>query len=548
MRPRWIVLLLSLALAGCPTEEPAPEGPPVAPPAGQIELDTGGADPDVLDLGEAFPGEVRAGAVTVWNVGEGALSLEAPVVGAPFALVQPQSFTPLLEPGQSTTIEVEYSPAQDESVEATLVVASADLGVEERQVTLRAEGLAPLREIEPASHDFGNLGIGCEASQELVLSNAGRAPVELYDLVYEDLAATGELSLVNLNPVDGDPETIDFVLNPGDEAVVTVHYAPQDVDADSGILHVLSNTPGEPVDGTSAQQIGAAHVGAAWTDTFTQAASDDVDLLVVIDDSVSMADKLTAVVNGLGAMFQVLESLEYDYQVAVTTTDPMAPGVLAGQVPIVRPSTPDPAGEFLSNANVGTGGSSPEQGFHSAWVALEAAADGLGDHAGFLRDGASLQLLFISDAQEQSTAVMGWGWQDYVDAFRGYEELPQRVGMAAVTGGVAGCSGAIGSAGSGSDYVLAAEALDGVTISICDPDWVSPLSSWLWGFDQPVDTFFLTEQPVPESLDVRLNGVPIATGWTYDSALNALVFDVDHVPEDQDTVTVDYSVLEDCWG
>ena len=45
------------------------------------------------------------------------------------------------------------------------------------------------------------------------------------------------------------------------------------------------------------------------------------------------------------------------------------------------------------------------------------------------------------------------------------------------------------------------------------------------------------------SIEVRLNSVPVFVGWVYDSALNAIVFDVAHVPEDGVSLEIEYSVL-----
>jgi len=538
-----MVACVALALAGCPTVEPEPEEPP-AQRSGEIR-----AEPELLDLGEVYVGESRSGEVTIINAGEGSLSLEVPAVGAPFALVYPLTFDPVLEPGSSTTVEVEYAPLQDESAEAALVISSGDADVDSALVDLVAEGIAPRLEIDPPSFDFGNLQIGCNNSVEVTLANAGRAPLDVYDVWYEDLAGNQELFMSNGNPGDGDPDTLDFSMNPGQATTLDVHYVPQDEEPDSGILHVHSNTPGEPeANGTTAQQFGIAHPPSSHTDGWTISANDAVDLLVVIDDSISMDDEQDGLADNLTAFFTQLDDFPYDYHLAVTTTDPAAPGALSGPVPIITPSTPDPAGTFAVNANVGTSGSSPEQGFHSAWVALEAAVAGEGDHAGFLRDDASLGLLFVSDAQEQSTSAMGWAWQDYVDAFVGYKPAATLVGLASVTGGLTGCSGAGGSATSGSDYVLASQALGGSWAIICDLLWSQDLSAWVQGFSQIPSTWPLSQLPVPATLDVEIDGLPVPTGWFYDSAINSIVFDGAHLPEEGETLTVTYDVQGDCSG
>ncbi len=54
-----------------------------------------------------------------------------------------------------------------------------------------------------------------------------------------------------------------------------------------------------------------------------------------------------------------------------------------------------------------------------------------------------------------------------------------------------------------------------------------------------------------ETIEVRLstdgiNFVPIYVGWSYDGALNALVFDLDHIPDNGDIIEAEYTVLGDC--
>lgn len=62
--------------------------------------------------------------------------------------------------------------------------------------------------------------------------------------------------------------------------------------------------------------------------------------------------------------------------------------------------------------------------------------------------------------------------------------------------------------------------------------------------DASTTAFVLSATPDPASLEVRLNTVPVFTGWTWDSALNAVVFDMDHVPETGDSIEAEYTT----WG
>ena len=223
-------------------------------------------------------------------------------------------------------------------------------------------------------------------------------------------------------------------------------------------------------------------------------------------------------------------------------------GQLQGSVPIITPSTPDPGGTFSANVNLGINGSGIEQGFHNAYQALEAAINGVGVNGGFLREDAGLRLIFVSDEQEQSGSAPGslGGPADYVGYYESLKANPEHLVVSDITGGMTGCSGAGGSASSGSDYVTGTNMTGGISASICDPNWVSTLSALGWLSQSFADTFELSQTPVEETIEVRLNGVPVFVGWVYDSALNAVVFDLDHVPENGDGIEIEYTVLGDC--
>jgi hypothetical protein len=143
---------------------------------------------------------------------------------------------------------------------------------------------------------------------------------------------------------------------------------------------------------------------------------------------------------------------------------------------------------------------------------------------------------------------MSWSTIDYVDWFQSLKANPEHVVLSDITGGMAGCSGTGGSASTGSEYVLATQMTGGISASICDSNWVSTLSALGWLSQSFADTFELSQVPVADTIETRLNHVPIFVGWLFDAALNAIVFDLDHVPENGDVIEVQYSVQGDCEG
>ena len=552
-----VACIAVIAATGC-SETVLISNPGTAPPTrvnAIIEVETDHpTDPHTLDFGEVYAGDTREKEVTIRNVGDDTLQVQDLDLGSnpSFTITNQGEYAQLLAPDASTIVRVAYSPIQDEHIEGTLLIASNDRENPQVAVRLLAEGLAPAVDVSPPSYDFGNLELGCVNQVEITIANVGRAPLDVYAIYFEDLAGSGEMTLANGNPqvegdLDGDGyEDVDFVLNPTESTTVTIHYTPVNVEPDSGRLSVFTNTPAEPDEGTTAQQYGIAHLGSTNIDEYLQEGNNSTDILFTVDNSCSMSDEQSALAVNFASFLQIVDALDIDYHLGVATTDIGDGGQLQGSVPIITPSTPDPGGTFSANVNLGINGSGIEQGFHNAWQALEAAVNNVGVNGGFLRDDAGLRIIFVSDEQEQSNSVMGWSAADYVAYYQGLKANPEHVVLSDITGGMTGCSGAGGSASSGSDYVNSTNMTSGISASICDPNWVSTLSALGWLSQSFADTFELSQTPVEDTIEVRLNTVPIFVGWLYDAALNAIVFDLDHVPENGDAIEIEYTVLGDC--
>jgi len=554
---------LAFGATGC-SETVLISNPGTVPPTrvnAIIEVETDHpTDPHTLDFGEVYAGETREKEVTIRNVGDDTLQVQDLQVqdldlsnDSSFQITNQGEYAQLLAPNASTIIKVAYSPVQDEHIEGTLLVASNDRENPQVPVRLLAEGLAPAVDISPPSWPFGNLELGCVTQVEITIANVGRAPLDVFAIEFEDLAGTGEMFLSNGNSViegdaddDGYDDEIDFILDPSESTTVTIHYTPANVEPDSGKVTVFTNTPSEPLDGTTAWQFGIAHLGSTNIDEYLQEGNNSTDILFTVDNSCSMSDEQSALAVNFASFLQIVDALDIDYHLGVATTDIGDGGQLQGSVPIITPSTPDPGGTFSANVNLGINGSGIEQGFHNAWQALEAAVNNVGVNGGFLRDEAGLRLIMVSDEQEQSSGVMGWGPVDYIDYYQSLKANPEHLVVSDITGGMTGCSGAGGSASAGSDYVAGTNMTGGISASICDPNWVSTLSALGWLSQSFADTFELSQTPVEETIEVRLNDVPVFVGWVYDSALNAIIFDVDHVPENGDGLEIEYTVVGDC--
>jgi hypothetical protein len=139
------------------------------------------------------------------------------------------------------------------------------------------------------------------------------------------------------------------------------------------------------------------------TDTFTQNPSEAVDILVVMDNSSSMASYQAKLSGTFDRFVEYFAKLNVDYRIGLTTTDPNDAGALVGE-PISR-DTPDPDQAFADMVNVGTDGAGNEMGLLAAENALE--------NSDFARDTASLSLLMVSDEDDSSPDTV----QDYLYAY-----------------------------------------------------------------------------------------------------------------------------------
>jgi len=550
MRTLFFPLSIVLLTAGCPSPVTLLPVDNAAPPTrvnAIIDVDSGNADPEMMDFGQVAAGSTQDATLLIRNIGTDTLAIQDLTLTSPsFQLVNLDELgSPLLAPDSAWELTVRYTPFQDETVLATLMVASNDRLRPEVPVSLRAEGLAPALDLDPDSFDFGNRELGCVGSLPVSIANVGRAPLVLDDILFDDLSGNGEMN-VQLPP----SYQPGYTINPGDPPLtVEVFYSPSDVLPDTGSLTVLSNDPLQPE--ASASQFGIAHLGDNQVDSFAQEGDNATDILFVVDNSCSMGEEQAALATNFATFGQIITALDVQYQIGVVTTDLTDNGVLQGTTPIITPNTPDPAGAFAANVNLGNGGSASEKAFDAAYLALSSPnIDPGGPNQGFLRDNAGLHIVMVTDEPNQSTLLPG-GPLSYVSWLRGLKANPDHVVISDITGGLTGCTGASGTASAGTDFMLATNATGGVSGLICDSDWASILAAIGWASQSQADTFELSRTPVPETIEVRLstdgiNFAPVYVGWAFDAALNAVLFDADHVPDNGDFIDIGYAVLGDC--
>jgi hypothetical protein len=397
-------------------------------------------------------------------------------------------------------------------------------------------GAEPVIQVDPESHEFGAPFIGCNAEQTYTISNVGNADLVIHDLQF----ATGSVDF-SFDPAEASNGPLPWTLPPGGEADVFVGYTPLDEFGDTAFLTVSSNDPLQPEVVVTANGTGSLY--GERVDVFEQSSEASVDILFTLDRSGSMTDDNALVVGNFDAFIDTLSEVNADYHIAVAVEDDGC--ILGSDAYIDNTFSPsDAQSTFETMADIyltlGSYGANTERGFSLAEAALSPTNTGSGGcNEGFYREDAALSLVHISDEPEQSINPYTY----YVSLFQSLKDDPDDVVINAVAGDY---PGGCGSASAGTGYYEATVATGGLFLSICATDWGSHLEQLAYTSAPPRSSFELSQLPVPETIEIQIDGIRTTTGWEYDAATNAIVFEPDHLPSGGSMIEVAYAMLPDC--
>lgn len=408
------------------------------------------------------------------------------------------------------------------SVGLLLVGACSEYDLSGHKPTVAPEDLTAKLQIEPATHDFGELGTPCTASREVTLSSVGTGDLEITQVTYD---AGSMLS------VDSSGLSLPLTLAPGESVKVTVNAAAVGEATDYGTLKVKSNDPRGVR--TAEQTVTAT---ANWVmEAFTEPGIPPVDILFLIDQSCSMeALAESNIRSGMPAFIAELQSVADWQLIQVTKGDGCANGG------IMNPSTPNAATLLADNAfNVLIDGLYSEQLLKHAEKALSLTDPGE-CNAGFLRQGASLHILVASDEAEQSFQP----WTHWLSEYETYVTHPDYVTVSGIlnVNSDDACSG--GNGGSPDGYIEIVNATGGVALDICSANWGNQLTDIATATVEGMRVYNLTQDAVPGTFTVLVNGAP-ATDWDFSDAANSVTI---HAPPigQGDIVEIGYGVYAEC--
>lgn len=519
------------------------------------------AFPAALDFGTANPGETRVLSVDLKNTGTHDCAFTDIALGGASdrAFAQPDGpiASALLHPGEWATVRVSFDPGLAGSFSGNLQFFVSNPASPVGQVALSGQAAVGCLRLHPVATDFGAVSTQCQASQKIIQAqNVCAAPLTIAQV------ALGAGDTQAFHVVSGN--TAAHSLAPGAVESFTVSYLPTD---DSLVNQSLNFTL---ADGTvvlaSLQGVGVT--GSRQTDRFTQADKPKVDQLFVIDNSGSMTDKQGQLAASAHSFLAQALADHLDFHIAVTTTGlipasggwTMCPGgaqggengrffPVDGSSPrILDPGTPNLESAFATNMQVGTC-HWLEQGLGGAKAALsQPLVDEVDDpttpqpndgNAGFLRPDARLSIVVVSDSDDQSPGEVA----DYLNFFRGLKGGREDQFIFSTITTPDDKANCVSGESPGDRYMALAQLTGGAAENVCSGDWGGTMARIAASAFGPLARFKLSARPLtPFQIEVRVNGHVVTTGYRYDGADNAIVFDAASVPAAGSTVELDYPV------
>ncbi len=179
----------------------------------------------------------------------------AAITGASFSVVA-QSFPVTLNPGQSVTLQVEFSPTTAGSSTGQLTINSNSTSGGTASVALSGTGTAanPQLTVNVNSLSFGSVTLNTPTTKTVTLSSAGGTPVTVNSA---NVTGTGFTLVGGSFPV---------TLNPGQTVTLQLQFLPKVTGAQSGQVTIASNSTGGnlviALSGTGAG--GVSEVDLSW--------------------------------------------------------------------------------------------------------------------------------------------------------------------------------------------------------------------------------------------------------------------------------------------
>ena len=251
-----------------------------------------------------------------------------------------------------------------------------------------------------------------------------------------------------------------------------------------------------------------------WVDEFEQVEDfDKIDIIWVLDRSCSMTSINQTLLDSIETMMDALPT-DINWRLKMITAGTAWTTLQPDTFPLTRGDILSDAEQML-NALPGDQG---EEGFDALrnYVSINEYA------RTWLRPGAAMLVVFVSDEEEQSDNSVTVG-----DFTRWYESYRSTVFLASIVNiprDESICDPPPASFNVGGRYIEAAENFEGEVVDICLDDWslaVRQATNQM----KPIEFYELTHEPYVESIIVYVDG-EVSYDWHYNDVQNMIEFTV----------------------
>jgi len=480
-----------------------------------------------LDFGHLESGyESEQKYFTITNTGDDDLVITSPVLisgNDRFELLQEGEDEIVIPGGEMIQVDISYTPETYESSGGYVDFQTNDEDETSIVVTLEGYGDAPVMTVYPESVDYGLISIGCDNEERITITNDGNLPLEISSVIQ---MVTQPVDIVMEYGSLPDPP---WSLDPGLSLDFLVSYVPTDTGFDESLITIRGSDPQTPE--LDIEQIGDGDVEQWFNQTYLQEEIPVLDVLWIIDNSGSMSPHQTNLSSNIGSFMSAFIATGADYRMAVITTDRWTFST------IVDPSHPDPESELASLVMTGIMGSGMEKGIEMAYQSLNNSS-AAGPGGTFFREDAKLVVIFVSDEPDWSGS-----WSGYLPFFDTIKPPGDFIPYGVIGDPPSGCGSSYPFASYGAGYWDLIDHYGGSWYSICAADWGVQLQD-LAGEVTGRRSFVLDEDdPIIDTIEVTVNG-QLTTEWEYDEITNSVIFAEGHVPDEGQTINIDYAV----WG
>lgn len=285
------------------------------------------------------------------------------------------------------------------------------------------------------------------------------------------------------------------------------------------------------------------------TDKLVQVTQPKVDVLFVIDNSCSMSDEQSQLSTNFPLFMAYFLGSGLDYHIGTVSTD-MNDSGQSGKLWSsngylwIDEQTVNPEQVFTNISVMGTGGSGIEKGRDAAYSAIEIRKNGY--NAGFIREEATLNIIAVSDEEDQSTDI---GLNEFINWYLNLKSYSDMVSFSSIVSPGNGCDTTAGNNYLAITSAIVAAGGSGIEWSICSDQWDSLLEQLGLQASGLRREYFLSQLPIPETIAVTVKEDDIyyafveGDDWVYNQPRNSVIFN-EYVPSPLAEVYVTYDLLK----